>query len=285
MFNAVVQSENRSFGEVVVRVQGTLDSSSFLDFYDFFTQLERNGFSKFILNLQDLEFLSSAGISVLIRVKRKLQEKDYSIVLIHLQPEVKELFRFFGFQKTFLIANDKESAEKLLESIYFLKAQEETLQKVVSNRFGIVEEDEPKPKEKTLKTDVISFGEQPKKDIEKNETSTTNVFETSPSFEDLPFVEEISTEPFLQSELESSDYEFTVPFITKSETGNSEIPLSIVEQGITQTGETFQEVRINCGKCGTKMRIVTQGIHRCPSCQARFSLRQSGSISTVEKLP
>jgi anti-sigma B factor antagonist len=272
MFEATVQSENRSFGEVVIKIQGSLDSSSFLDFYDFLHQLEQNGFSKFILNLQDLEFLSSAGISVLIRLKRKLQEKDSTIVLIHLQPEVKELFRFFGFQKTFLIANDKESAEKLLESVYFLKKQETNSEKIISNRFAILEEEQTQVNEKSNSNDVISF------------EPVSHEFQTSPELEEINFVEEITTEPFLEKEVENSDYEITIPFITKSDEQTAKLPVSILEQSFGRTLESFQEIQINCGKCGTKMRILSEGIHRCPSCKSRFSVRQSGSISTIERL-
>ena len=58
----------------------------------------------------------------------------------------------------------------------------------------------------------------------------------------------------------------------------------IIEEEIRGYQEKFTELLINCGNCNTKIKIKKQGRQKCPTCGAKFLLRQSGSISTIEKL-
>ncbi|MCB1176585.1 MAG: STAS domain-containing protein [Leptospiraceae bacterium] len=328
MLNVSILSENTSFQEIVLKVDGSLDSSSSWDFYDYLNNQENKGFKKFILNFAGLESLSSAGISVLFRLKKKFQENDSSIVFTNLSPEVKELFNFFGFHRIFLLSKDKDSAEKLLESIYFLKEKESTIRENSNtglNRFRLVEEDnsekpsfkevvEVKDKDKNNVSEiaeVIHFGkkdesneEEPEteSEIELNTESTPtsfieedldeiiDEFETIPNFDDLPFGdEEIETEPFVDSLIEEhikndGNTSGEIPFVTKSfRTENHTIKDSIVIEAISSDSE-FSPLVVNCHKCGMPVKVNEQGIQKCPHCSSRFNLRQSGSISTIEKL-
>ncbi|MDX1958559.1 MAG: STAS domain-containing protein [Leptospiraceae bacterium] len=290
MFSISVQSENASFQEIVLEAKGVLDSSSHIDFYDFIKEEEAKGFSKFILDFSGLESISSAGIAVLIRIRKKFKEKNYTLVCIELNPEIKELFYFFGFQKLFLLAEDKEAAEKLLESLYFLQRNPES-QKSVSEekfsekpkfRFGFDEE------ESIVKNPSIKDYSEKKEDpkiFQREINKLKNVAE-----EKVPLAEkiqEIKTEPFFETSTQKkSSGGFTIPFVTKSfgydlkDTARE----SIVEQEMDSFSEEFNELVINCGTCGTRIKIKKQGIQKCPTCFSRFNLRQSGSISTIEKL-
>ncbi len=50
------------------------------------------------------------------------------------------------------------------------------------------------------------------------------------------------------------------------------------------TDTNFTVLVVNCGNCGSKIRIRKQGKQQCPRCGYKFLLRQSGSISTIERL-
>ena len=46
----------------------------------------------------------------------------------------------------------------------------------------------------------------------------------------------------------------------------------------------FAEKIINCESCGSRLKVERTGLHKCPSCQIEFDVRNSGSVSWLEKL-
>lgn len=287
MLDIQIEEENEEKSILALNVQGELDSASFLDFYDYIINKFNKGYALFILDFSELKTLSSAGISVLLRIKNKLEENNSFIIFYKVKSEIYDLFQFLGFHKTFLIANNINELTKILESLEILRKSKAN-EFVISNRFGIVEEEQTKEENLTTQTSskqevLFSFDAGKIVPNKKTETQKETFFTTTPDFEDIPLVEEITTEPFSNLE-EKKEFDFTIPFLSKSNEDTKEIPESILEMAFPSK-EKFQEVKVNCGNCGTKMRILSQGIHRCPKCKSRFSFRQSGSISTIEKLP
>lgn len=292
MLDIQIEEENEEKSLIALNVQGELDSTSFLDFYDYIINKLNKGYSLFILDFSQLKYLSSAGISVLLRVKNKLEERNSFIIFYNLKTEIQDLFHFLGFHKSFLVANNTDELSKVLESLEILK-KAETDELIVSNRLGmLLEEQVPEPESFHNKT-VHEVHPEPEQEVQKTseekfsphtEAKTSSPqFTTTPDFEDVPFVDEIATEPFINVK-EEKNFDFTIPFFSKSNEDTHEIPESILETAFPSK-DKFHEVKVNCGNCGTQMRILKQGIHRCPSCKSRFAFRQSGSISTIEKLP
>jgi anti-anti-sigma factor len=300
MLNVSILAENTSFQEIVLKVQGSLDSSSSWDFYDYIKDQELKGFRKFILDFSALDSISSSGISVLFRLKKIFQESNSSMVLTNMSPEVKELFQFFGFHRIFLMSPDRDSAEKLLESIYFLKEKRTETESIHVNRFGLVDEENHKTKIENPEpitrhgerisevTEVVHFGDDskhPEEDLEE----IIDEFETIPHLDEVPFGD-TETEPFLDTLIEEhiksdTKSEVSIPFVTKSfgNSGDGVVFDSVIIEALPGN-EEFNPLLVNCSKCGIKMKITRQGIHKCPQCSAKFNLRQSGSISTIQKL-
>ncbi|MCX7998088.1 MAG: STAS domain-containing protein [Leptospiraceae bacterium] len=283
MFEIQIEEENEEQSLLALNVLGDLDSTSFLDFYDYILHKFNKGYSLLILDFSGLNSISSAGISVLLRVKNKMDEENSFLVLYNLKQEIFDLFQFLGFHKNFLIANSTQELSKVLESLNILR-KSEGMEAIVSNRFGMVLEEEKNEEEKSVE-ETFSFDEEvlaKQTEVPTGSQISAN-FTTTPYFEELPFMEEIKTEPFLNVEQEEN-FDFTIPFFSKSDEETEEIPKSILEK-VFPSREEFHEVKVNCGKCGIQMRILSQGIHLCPNCKSRFAFRQSGSISTIEKLP
>lgn len=286
MFKIQIEEENKEKSLLALNVQGNLDSTSFLDFYDFIIEKLKQNYSLLILDFSELDSISSAGISVLLRVKNKLDENSSFLVLYKLKQEVLDLFQFLGFHKNFLIANNTHELTKVLESLNILRKTETSDEVIISNRFGMLLEEE-ESEEKEFEEKNYIFEEEilvsQQKQSENKAQKSSSPFTTTPSFEEIPFMEELKTEPFLNTEKEKENFDFSLPFFSKANENTKEIPESIVEKEFPSK-ERFQEVKVNCGNCGTQMRILKQGIHLCPKCKARFALRQSGSISTIEKI-
>jgi anti-sigma B factor antagonist len=381
MLKITIQSENQTFGEVVLGIKGDLNSSTALDLYDTVRVLEGNGFSKFVLNCNELNSISSAGISILIRIRKKFKEQNYALVFIHLNDEIMNLFYFFGFNKTFLIVKDIESAEKLLESLYFYKSGETTEITLSTNRIGVFDKIDSEIENKSLEgqdnkqidkqenlsipkyykiNEVVNESNVPEDDhlteemeaidsvsedeiqevvsvpIVDQQSRIQDVEDEDEILESLPLDREVlSDSPIpvskimdsvpehpilreedmwdtevdligedndLEEEIEGSedleellkkskDFEeesigFSIPLVTKRFEDDIEtLKIGIVEEEFDPENRvSFVELVINCTNCGTRIRIIKQGKQKCPTCSSRFLLRQSGSISTIEKL-
>ena len=53
---------------------------------------------------------------------------------------------------------------------------------------------------------------------------------------------------------------------------------------IPQLQKAFSEKVIVCESCGSRLKVERAGKHQCPSCNIEFDIRNTGSISWLEKL-
>ena len=94
----------------IVRLAGRLDSSSAQPAEASFTQVLGNGTPRLAVDLSRLEYISSAGLRVLLVVAKKVQQAKGKMVLFGLVPNVREVFSVSGFDKIFAIQADADAA-------------------------------------------------------------------------------------------------------------------------------------------------------------------------------
>lgn len=75
-----------------------------------FSAQEANGIKKVILDLKDSKVVNSIGISYLIEIIEKLNEKDGKLVFVNLDPSIEKTFTIMGLFQFAEKANDIESA-------------------------------------------------------------------------------------------------------------------------------------------------------------------------------
>ena len=68
------------------------------------------------MNLAGLEYVSSAGLRVLLVTAKKLSRQNGKIVLCGLQDTVREVLTISGFLSIFQVAADEAEAAKCLEA-------------------------------------------------------------------------------------------------------------------------------------------------------------------------
>ena len=102
--------QQNSNGVEIFSVTGSLDSNTSDEFERrIYTTLEK-GERKFIFNLEHLEYISSAGIRVMLKTAKDLKKMEGEVVLCALQDYVKEVFYIAGFDAYLNIETDLESA-------------------------------------------------------------------------------------------------------------------------------------------------------------------------------
>lgn len=55
------------------------------------------------VDMSKLEYISSAGLSVLLKIQKMLKEKGFELILTNMNKLVKDLFHYVGFDNLFTI--------------------------------------------------------------------------------------------------------------------------------------------------------------------------------------
>lgn len=95
---------------VIVKLAGRLDSSAAQPAEDSFMRVIGSGIPHIAVDLSQLQYISSAGLRVLLVVAKKIQQAKGKVVLFGLVPSVREVFSISGFDKIFAIQADAAAA-------------------------------------------------------------------------------------------------------------------------------------------------------------------------------
>ncbi len=87
-------------GEVVV--SGRLDAAQAPSAQTFLDAIE----GQCVLDLADLEYISSAGLGVLLRTHKRLVTQGGGLELVNVNSHIHDIFRYSGFDKLFMIRSE-----------------------------------------------------------------------------------------------------------------------------------------------------------------------------------
>jgi len=108
----IIQKEEN--GIVSISIIGRLDADSSPEAEKVVKDALEGQTTRVLFNLASLEYLSSAGLRVLLGAAKEMRRKDGKIVLCALNEFVKEIFEVSGFQSLIPIADSVESGIELL---------------------------------------------------------------------------------------------------------------------------------------------------------------------------
>lgn len=84
--------------ELTIQIKGRIDTVTAPDFENEIND-EIGKFDSLILDFTDLEYISSAGLRVLIATQKKLKPEDISMAIKNVNDAISEIFRMSGFDK------------------------------------------------------------------------------------------------------------------------------------------------------------------------------------------
>ena len=96
-------------GICLMSISGRIDSNYSVDLEKALNKAA-DEYSRIIMDLKDAEYISSSGMRVLLAVKKTLREKNGEIILISLQPVVRDVFEIAGLARLFSIKKSWEDA-------------------------------------------------------------------------------------------------------------------------------------------------------------------------------
>jgi anti-sigma B factor antagonist len=106
---------DRIVGDIaVVAVEGRLDANTSSVLEAKFLQLVDQGSLKFIFDLSKLDYVSSAGLRILLVAAKKMKAMKGKLALIQMTDNVKEVFDMSGFSAIFSIYENEADAANAL---------------------------------------------------------------------------------------------------------------------------------------------------------------------------
>ena len=99
---------------LVAALVGRMDAMTTVEFDRWFSEQLSSGEIRLVLDLQGLEYISSAGLRSLLAAAKQVKSKNGSLLLCQLGGTVEEVFRISGFLAIFKTFGSVDEALKSL---------------------------------------------------------------------------------------------------------------------------------------------------------------------------
>ena len=103
-------AQEQSGDVLIVKLSGRLDSGTAQTAEESFTRVLAGGAIYLAIDMSQLDYISSAGLRVLLVVAKKVQQAKGKVVLFGLVRNVREVFSISGFDRIFTIEPDMAAA-------------------------------------------------------------------------------------------------------------------------------------------------------------------------------
>jgi anti-sigma B factor antagonist len=105
-------SEERKADAVVLALSERLDATSAKTFEDRILGVINSGTQRLVVDLSQLEYVSSSGLRVFLLAAKRLQTTNGKITLCGLQDQIRQVFDLAGFSSILSIYGSREEALK-----------------------------------------------------------------------------------------------------------------------------------------------------------------------------
>ena len=109
-------SEHSNPAGIALHLAGTLDATTSPVFETRLMGLIASGHFHVVINMQDVDYISSTGLRVFLKAIRAVRNQQGEMVLCSLQEQVQNTFRLAGFLSFFTTAASTEAAWDIIHS-------------------------------------------------------------------------------------------------------------------------------------------------------------------------
>lgn len=95
---------------VLIRIKGRCYSSDAQAVEDGLATALGAGTPHLAIDMTELDYISSAGLRILLKLAKQIQRRKGKVVLFGLRPNVREVFSISAFDRIFSIYNDRAAA-------------------------------------------------------------------------------------------------------------------------------------------------------------------------------
>lgn len=109
-------SEHKAADIVTLSLSGKLDANSAASFQEQILAQIESGERHIVVDLAELDFISSAGLRVIMLAGKRLSSANGKVVFCSLKEPVREVFDVAGFSSIFSIYDSRDEATKDLQA-------------------------------------------------------------------------------------------------------------------------------------------------------------------------
>ena len=107
-------TEDRTADVLILGLSGKLDATTAKTFEDKILAEIESGYRRLMIDLSQLNYVSSAGLRVFLIAAKRLRSRDGRIALCSLQDHVQQVFDLSGFSSVLSIYSSREEGIKAL---------------------------------------------------------------------------------------------------------------------------------------------------------------------------
>jgi len=109
-----IEVRKKEEGVYVVSLLGSLDSTTYKDLEDALRPIFVSSTKALMLNLAGLHYISSMGVSVILKAKKTIETQGSSFIVTNLQPQIKRVFEIINALPSVSVFGSLEEADKYL---------------------------------------------------------------------------------------------------------------------------------------------------------------------------
>lgn len=95
--------EDKIDGQIVIYLSGRIDSTASVEFEEKLIEIIDKGSHNMIADFEKIQFISSAGLRVLLLAAKKIKPYGGKLMLSNMSKDVREVFDISGFSSIFEI--------------------------------------------------------------------------------------------------------------------------------------------------------------------------------------
>ncbi len=107
-------TQKQQNGITILGLKGRLDSNTSDDFEKTLLGLIQTGETRLVLDFEELDYISSAGLRVLLKTAKELKRVNGQLSFCSLKEYIREIFELSGFVSFFPIHSNLEESLKAL---------------------------------------------------------------------------------------------------------------------------------------------------------------------------
>lgn len=280
----------------VIKLKGNIDALSASEFEDFFSSLLKRNNRFFILMATNLESLSSAGISALVRFSKKIAKLNGAAAFVGLGSEIELLLDFFALNQDLPSFQNTESAlvwlnkkiqnhpvsfeiEKEMALSHNLKSQSQKTVQLKNQSKSLYNKKIPEAVARPVEypmTNMAQKTDSQTKDTRKNPLENQHQNSDIHSLESRSSSVKTNNQPDLHNQYSPDNHsmDFFLPARNDLDPGgfnSTSIPGHYLRSSLVK----------HCHVCDLKLRFYRTGNHLCPGCGSKIEIhgnsrKQSG---------
>jgi anti-anti-sigma factor len=112
-----VNVEQKAQGAYAVFPIGSLNSNTFMVLEERIKTVLEKSPTLIVLDLKDLEYLSSAGMRVILKTRDAMKKINGKLVFMHLQPQIRKVFDIINALPSMQVFKSIEELDEYLDAI------------------------------------------------------------------------------------------------------------------------------------------------------------------------